>query len=129
MGSCGLEVTVLASNANGPGFDPGQCRHFFSPNLFLRLLYLVYSFIFSLSDSFSDFLSSLSSYLLFLCLLCSSSLIPCLLLLFLSLNHTPDLRVGKIQHLVFSDKDEKSRRSRVHVAHVKDPLVVENRKE
>ena len=48
---------------------------------------------------------------------------------FLSLNHTPDLRVGKIQHLVFSDKDEKYRRSRVHVAHVKDPLVVENRKE
>ena len=74
-GSRGLEVTVLASNANGPGFEPGPALAF-SPLII-----------------------------------------------------TPDLRVGKIQHLVFSDKDEKSRRSRVHVAHVKEPLAVENRKE
>ena len=36
----------------------------------------------------------------------------------------PDLTVGKIERLAFSDKGEKSRRSRVQVAHVKDPLVV-----
>ena len=39
----------------------------------------------------------------------------------------PDLMEGETEHLVFSDKDEKLRRSRVHVAHVKDPLAVENR--
>ena len=112
------------------GSIPGSAG-IFSPQIYFYVSSTssILSSSLSLSDSFTDFLSSLSSYLLFLCLLCSSSLIPCLLLLFLSLNHTPDLRVGKIQHLVFSDKDEKSRRSRVHVAHVKDPLVVENRKE
>ena len=41
----------------------------------------------------------------------------------------PGSLVGRTEHLVFSDKDDKFRRSRVHVAHVKDPLAVGNRKE
>ena len=48
---------------------------------------------------------------------------------FVSCNRSTNLMVGQIGHLVFSDKDEKFRRSRVHVAHVKDPLTVGNRKE
>ena len=41
----------------------------------------------------------------------------------------PDPLEGGIERLVLSEKDEKFRRSRVHVAHVKDPSAVGNRKE
>ena len=36
--------------------------------------------------------------------------------------------VDEVEHLVISDEDAKLWRSRVHIAHVKDPLAIENRR-
>ena len=46
---------------------------------------------------------------------------------FFSCFLVPDPKEGGVKHLVFSEKDEKFRRARVHVAHVKDTSAVGNR--